>query len=197
MWVDRGRCVWCGRLCRFFGEDQFHNCSRCQLWCERNRCCQIMNALGSMKGLAGDTGISLLGSLLIPGLWGEILDLVCGSIHNVDMRVQNRIWREVLCGPGIEEFLESDESESEVDTEDDDNDYWMIKPFPPGVSDFWRFWFLDLKETCQVLVTPNGADGILMVVIAFLGPWRDFGVADGARWNRGPPRGRYCLEAGV
>ena len=156
-----------------------------------------MNALGSMKGLAGDTGISLLGSLLIPGVWGEILDLVCGSIHNVDMRVQNRIWREVLCGPGIEEFLESDESESEVDTEDDDNDYWMIKPFPPGVSEFWRFLFLDLKESCQVLVTPLGADGILMVVIAFLGPWRDFGVADGARWNRGPPRGRYCVGSRV
>ena len=138
-----------------------------------------------MKVEAGDTRISLLGITISPVVWPNILDLVCGSIHDLDICVQNRIWREVLCGPGIEEFLESDESESEVDTEDDDNDYWMIKPFPPGVSDFWRFWFLDLKESCRALVTPNGADGILMVVIAFLGPWRDFGVADGPSWNRG------------
>ena len=64
---------------------------------------------------------------------------------------------------------------------------------------------LELKEGCRALVPPNGDCGgfryvyyrIISVVIAFLGPWRDFGVADGARWNRGPPRGRYCLESRV
>ena len=192
MCVDRRRCAWCGRLCRYFGEDKFHNCTRCQLWYKRNRCGQIKNALGSMKGEAGETRISLLGILPIE-VWRRILDLVCGSIHDVDMYVQNRIWRQVLCGPGLSEFLPSDESFSESEAKDDAYEYWMNKPMPPGVSKFWRFWMLELKEGCRALVPPNGDGGgfglvyyrIISVVIAFLGPWRDFGVADGPSWNRG------------
>ena len=60
---------------------------------------------------------------------------------------------------------------------------------------------LELKEGCRALVPPNGDCGgvryvyyrIISVVIAFLGPWRDFGVADGPHWNRGRPR----LGAGI
>ena len=51
---------------------------------------------------------------------------------------------------------------------------------------------LELKEGCRALVPLIGDDivyyRIISVVIAFLGPWRDFGVADGPSWNRG---GRY------
>ena len=87
--------------------------------------------------------------------------------------------------------------------EDDDDDYWMNTVLPDRVSKFWRLWMLELKEGCRALVPLIGDDivyyRIISVVIAFLGPWRDFGVADGPHWNRGRPRpqaapwGRYCV----
>ena len=77
----------------------------------------------------------------------------------------------------------------------------MNKPMPPGVSKFSRFWTLELKEGCRALVPLLGDDNIvyyqiISVVIAFLGPWRDFGVADGPHWNRGRLRGRHCVGRG-
>ena len=63
---------------------------------------------------------------------------------------------------------------------------------------------LELKEGCRALVPLIGDDNhvyyrIISVVIAFLGPWRDFGVADGPHWNRGRPRprGRPRHGAGI
>ena len=67
------------------------------------------------------------------------------------------------------------------------------RPCPLEFPSSWRFWVLELKEGCRALVPPNGDCGgvryvyyrIISVVIAFLGPWRDFGVVDGPSWNRG------------
>ena len=178
MFVDRRRCAWCGRLCRYFGEDQFHNCGRCQLWYERNRCCQIKNALGSEKGRAYNIRISLLDITFSPVAWPHILDLLCGSIHDVDMNVQERIWRRILCGQ-VPDWSSSDS----------DEDHWMQKRVPPGFSKFWKLWMLELKEDCRALVPQHHPIYLyhrpICVVIAFLGPFSDFGLADGSRWNRG------------
>ena len=116
---DNRRCTWCRRLCRYFGEDQYHHCRRCQMWNNRNRCCQIKNTLCSNNSNRNTTALPKLVDIVRrPGLWARILNMECGSIHELDNSVQERIWWQILCGsaPIVDS---SSDSES-------DNHFWKI-----------------------------------------------------------------------
>ena len=179
---DNRRCTWCRRLCRYFGEDQYHHCRRCQMWNNRNQCCQITNALCSDK-----SDSLLLTIIRCPGLWAIILDMRYGSIRELDNSVQERIWRRILCGPApiVDSSSESDPDESFLEN--------IIRvsqsPVPPGCSKLWKFWMLEIGGRSQTLV-PRYNDSfrytrVLYIVIAFLGPFSEFCVAHGSSWNRG------------
>ena len=178
MWMPlyRRRCVWCGRMWRYFGEEHLtHTCKRCRMWWTRNRCCQIKNSLCSQIGVAGNTRIWL-------AAWPRILDMVCGSIRELDIYVQERIWLRVLLGPTPED---SDSSSSE----DDDDEYCIGRTMLPGIPDIWKLWVTELSQGCRALVPRHNDECVnrrpIMVILSFLGPFSDFGLADGSRWNRG------------
>ena len=141
--VDNRRCAWCRRLCRYFGEDQYHHCGRCQMWNNRNRCCQIMNTLCSDK-----SDSELLNIVRCPGLlWAQILDMTYGSISELDNHVQGLIWRKFLCGP-------APIADSSSDSEYDESFLERIihvsqSPVPPGCSKLWKFWMLERRVRSQ------------------------------------------------
>ena len=178
---DHRRCKWCRRLCRYFGQDRrYHLCERCQMWCHRNRYCQIKHALCSNS--------SMTPALRHPGLWAQMLDKLCGSILEIDLYAQQEIWRNILCGPPPDELSESESDELSTTT----LDYimWISQTeYPPECSKLWKFWMLDIWGRSQSLV-PRYNDRfketrVLYIVIAFLGPFSEFGVVDGPFWTRG------------
>ena len=179
--IDNRRCKWCRRLCRYYGEDcQTHLCGRCQMWYHRNRCCQIKNALCSNNS-------NTPAFVRRPGLWARVLDMGCGSIRELDNWVQTRLWRKILCGPApvVDSSSEDSESESLL------HEIMRVsqRPEPPGCSKLWKFWILETWGRSQTLC-PHYNDRfrytrVLFIVIAFLGPFSEFGVAHGSSWNRG------------
>ena len=190
--VDNRRCTWCRRLCRYFGEDQYHHCGRCQMWNNRNRCCQIMNTLCSDK-----SDSELLNIVRCPGLWARILDMTYGSIRELDNHVQEKIWRKFLCGPApiVDSSSESDPDESFLENIIRVSQ-WKV---PPGCSKLWKFWMLEIGDRSQTLV-PHYNDRfrytrVLYIVIAFLGPFSEFCVAHGSYWNRGNKRAHQGPES--
>ena len=180
MSLNNRRCTWCRRRCRYFGEDQYHHCKRCQMWNNRNRCCQIMNTLCSDKS---DSELLNIHGLLR----ARILDMTYGSIRELDNHVQERIWRKFLCGPApiVDSSSESDPDESFLEN--------IIRvsqrQVPPGCSKLWKFWMLEIGGRSQTLV-PQYNDNfrytrVLYIIIAFLGPFQQFWDAHGSSWNRG------------
>ena len=187
MFLDNRRCTWCRRLCRYFGEDQYHHCRRCEMWNNRNRCCQIMNTLCSNNSNSNTVALpKLLDIVRCPGLFSLILDMRYGSIRELDNSVQERIWRQILCGPApIVDSSSDSESESFLE-----NIMRVSQSqVPPGCSKLWKFWMLEIWGRSQNLV-PQYNDSfrytrVLYIVIAFLGPFSEFLVAHGSSWNRG------------
>lgn len=167
------RCRWCGRLCRYYPEGSEQNCTRCQLWYKRNGYCQIMNALCSKQG----TSNKIVWNILVgPEIWTRVLDMICGSKQDMDMMVQRQIWRQVLCGkaphPSQRELL-----------------LWRTWNTYCGRSELWRFWMVPLPQGSRALVPKQNwytPPRILCLIIIFLGPFSEFGLNDGIRWNRGP-----------
>ena len=174
---DNRRCKWCRRLCRYFGEDRVsHLCTRCQMWCHRNRYCQIKHALCSNS--------SMTPALRHPRLWGQMLNLLCGSIRELDLHVQQYIWQTILCGPAVNGLYEGQRL----------FDYWMYinqAEDPWECSKLWQFWMLDIPDLARSQnLVPRYNDHfrytrVLFIVIAFLGPFSEFGVAHGPSWTRG------------
>ena len=160
------RCTWCRRLCLYFGEDQYHHlCECCQLWHSRNQCCHVKNALCfNNSNTPGDANLLVI--VRTPVLWARVLDMNCGSIHELDNHVQVRIWKRILCGLPPSNLILLERSG------------WL-----------WKFWTLNVWGRSQKLV-PQYNDNfrytrVLYIVIACLGPFSEFWVAHGSSWNRG------------
>ena len=187
MWIDSRRCSWCGRLCRYYGEDQWHNCSRCQLWHIRNGYCQSKNALCSERKVTNRLAMEVFCG---PQIWPRVLDMVCGRARELDKAVQAEIWLRVLWGPIPRYHLARTNLLDALDPE-----FWIPWVTPPGTSKLFKFWMLELTTGCRELkrVYINGPGlhaRILCVIIAFLPPFSEFGLDDGIRWKRGPLRER-------
>ena len=179
---DRRRCRWCGRLCKYYGEDPWHNCTRCQLWYRRNRYCQIKHDL--CRG-EDECNTTVLRVLISTDFWPRVLDMVCGNKHDLDMKVQIRIWTRVLRGPRPAACSWTPYSDP------CDPAFWYPWVCPPESSKLRKFWMLQMTKGCSALLRENskmfcGRGRILCVIIAFLGTFSDFGLHDGIRWNRGP-----------
>ena len=173
-----------------FGQAWYHphHCTRCQMWNNRNRCCQIMNKLCSNNSNSNTVALrDLLASVRCPGLCSLILDMIYGSIRELDNHVQGRLWQQVLCGPAPIVFSSSV-------SESDESLLGSIirvsqRQVPPGCSKLWKLWMLEIGDRSRTLV-PQHNDHfrytrVLYLVIAFLGPFSEFWVAHGSSWNRG------------
>ena len=107
-------------------------------------------------------------------------------MHELDNYVQGRVWRKILCEPAPDA-----ESSSDLESESLLGNVTRVSqsPVPPGCSKLWKFWMLEMWGRSQKLV-PKYNDRftytrVLHIVIAFLGPFSEFGVARGSFWNRG------------
>ena len=175
-WQYPNRCPWCGRLRCYFGmgslPDGRHLCQRCLMWCRRNRCFQIRDELCS-SGSGKNEGVWLLVIGHNRDVWKHVVTMLCGSIQEEDMRIQAEIWRRVLLGTLVRH-----------------NERYMTWSVPGGVSIFWKFWMLDVWSRRGQALIPRYNDRcknnrVLCIIIAFLGPFSEFGLADGYRWHRG------------
>ena len=174
MTTDNRRCKWRRRLCRYFGEHgHSHLCGRCQMWCHRNRYCQIKHALCSNS--------SMTPALRHPGLWGQMLNLLCGSIRELDLHVQQYIWQTILCGPAP--YVESC-SESEPSELLDYIDMNMQTEYPPrnapssGSFGCWTYG-ADHRAWCHDTMTVSGTPEYYSLSLLFWDRSRSSGLLMG------------------
>ena len=184
------RCNWCRRLCRYYGMDEWKVCQRCQVWYARKLCCRIMNAVCSADNVDNIIALQILS---VPEIWLRILEMICGKKRDIDMEVQQEIWLRVLKGP------EPSEDHLAPGVHACDPRFWIPWTTPPHISKLWKFWMLDLTKGCQSLVARQCKHHrfdlrIILVIIAFLGPFSEFGLDDGIYWKRGPRAKRSAAK---
>ena len=153
------RCRFCGRLCRYFGCDRNDWCRICQMWVLRNQACQQRNKI------AKDLPIVLHPNFLT---WRIILDMLCGSYVDEELRAARDIWAKVLLGKCLHLI-----SISNFSLDD-------LEGFFPTASYKKWLWKLLRKHlmSSYSLRRLNGdytEDRILSVIIDYLGgfnPWQ-------------------------
>ncbi len=175
-WTDERRCVWCRRLCRYFGQDKWGWCILCQQWYMRNQYFKTYECVCKAPG-----------TKIWPLHFVWVVSLLRDSDQVYANFVQQRLWREFLLGP-----LPFDvNSGSSSDSDSDIHVYsgmFPIGQFPYGKASVWRwlltFWGIDMRgvpgnstwKLCPMwrhracTSQPN----ILYVIIKFLGPFTPF-----------------------
>ena len=134
-----------------------------------------------------------------PGLWEQMLNTLCGSIRELDLHVQQYIWQTILRGPSQNGLYPCQHC----------FEYWMYinqEEDPWECSTFWQFWMMEISDLARSQnLVPRYNDYFrytraLFIVIAFLGPFSEFGVAHGPSWTRGwifhavPRKGKACAR---
>ena len=137
LWPNR--CQWCNRLSRYFGglNDQSvpqwwprmtnRWCDLCEQWYDRN------DVLFKLTCLCSSTGMP---SVFRPRThtWKNIVTILCGSDHDIYLRVQHDIWRRCLKGR-LSVYSDSDWDSSEDASEHDD--YFGRFPAEPFLLALW------------------------------------------------------------
>ena len=170
-------------MCCYYGQCFNGECERCLLWRKRNRCCQIRDAQCSNFGKQACSCAKVMRGGL---LWDRILTILCGSIREMDMKVQQSLWKRVLVASSLNFII----VESSSDENSDEDGLTSIEKHSFRPSRFWKLWWVDVWGSGIQTLIPRYNNAfryhrVIFIVIAFLGPYSAFGLDDGKTWNRG------------